>query len=169
MFGLQQGHAVLKEINQEMSVESVEKLMEDTADAIAYQEVSQKAKFSVDGRKFPTYWRRGLRMRRKKKCSRSLNNCRGKPWNCRRCRSIHWARRKTRLRRGEYPRQNQRRKEWLCLHDRNDVIVKPHEKGDRCARRRQRSGFPARTAIALAARKCGINEPIIFPYCASVQ
>lgn len=30
---------MLKEINQEMSLESVEKLMEDTADAIAYQEV----------------------------------------------------------------------------------------------------------------------------------
>jgi len=39
VFGLQRGNAVLKEINQEMSLESVEKLMEDTADAIAYQEV----------------------------------------------------------------------------------------------------------------------------------
>jgi len=39
IFGLQQGAAVLKEINKEMSLESVEKLMDDTADAIAYQEV----------------------------------------------------------------------------------------------------------------------------------
>jgi charged multivesicular body protein 6 len=39
VFGLKQGNAVLKEINQEMSLESVEKLMDDTADAIAYQEV----------------------------------------------------------------------------------------------------------------------------------
>jgi charged multivesicular body protein 6 len=39
VFGLQQGAAVLKEINQEMSLESVEKLMDDTADGIAYQEV----------------------------------------------------------------------------------------------------------------------------------
>jgi hypothetical protein len=31
---------VLKEINKEMSLESVEKLMEDTSDAIAYQEVT---------------------------------------------------------------------------------------------------------------------------------
>lgn len=38
MFGLEQGAAVLKEINKEMSLEKVEKLMEDTADAIAYQE-----------------------------------------------------------------------------------------------------------------------------------
>jgi charged multivesicular body protein 6 len=39
VFGLQQGSTVLKEINKEMSLESVEKLMDDTADAIAYQEV----------------------------------------------------------------------------------------------------------------------------------
>jgi hypothetical protein len=39
VFGLQQGAAVLKEINQEMSLESVEKLMDNTADGIAYQEV----------------------------------------------------------------------------------------------------------------------------------
>jgi charged multivesicular body protein 6 len=39
VFGLKQGSTVLKEINKEMSLESVEKLMEDTADAIAYQEV----------------------------------------------------------------------------------------------------------------------------------
>jgi charged multivesicular body protein 6 len=39
VFGLQQGSAVLKEINKEMSLESVDKLMDDTADAIAYQQV----------------------------------------------------------------------------------------------------------------------------------
>jgi len=37
VFGLQQGNAVLKEIHKEMSIESVEKLMGETADAIAYQ------------------------------------------------------------------------------------------------------------------------------------
>jgi len=37
VFGLQQGNAVLREINKEMSFESVEKLMDDTAEAIAYQ------------------------------------------------------------------------------------------------------------------------------------
>jgi charged multivesicular body protein 6 len=42
VFGLQQGNAVLREINKEMSFESVEKLMDDTADAIAYQKVSQR-------------------------------------------------------------------------------------------------------------------------------
>jgi charged multivesicular body protein 6 len=37
MHGLAQGNAVLKEIHKEMTVESVEKLMEDTAEAQAYQ------------------------------------------------------------------------------------------------------------------------------------
>ncbi|KZT57075.1 hypothetical protein CALCODRAFT_483435 [Calocera cornea HHB12733] len=37
MFGLQQGNSVLKEMHKEMSLEQVEKLMEDTADAVAYQ------------------------------------------------------------------------------------------------------------------------------------
>ncbi|KAG2186034.1 hypothetical protein INT43_002472, partial [Umbelopsis isabellina] len=35
--GIQQGNEVLKEIHKEMSVESVQKLMDDTADAIEYQ------------------------------------------------------------------------------------------------------------------------------------
>ncbi|TPX51809.1 hypothetical protein SeLEV6574_g00032 [Synchytrium endobioticum] len=35
--GLEQGNSVLKEIHKEMSVEAVQKLMDDTADAIAYQ------------------------------------------------------------------------------------------------------------------------------------
>ncbi|PWY97108.1 Snf7-domain-containing protein [Testicularia cyperi] len=37
MLGLQQGNDVLKEIHKEMSIESVEKLMEETAEAQAYQ------------------------------------------------------------------------------------------------------------------------------------
>ncbi|KAJ2962955.1 hypothetical protein NQZ79_g1924 [Umbelopsis isabellina] len=37
--GIQQGNEVLKEIHKEMSVESVQKLMDDTADAIEYQNV----------------------------------------------------------------------------------------------------------------------------------
>jgi len=39
VFGLQQGSNVLKELNKEMSLEAVEKIMDDTADGIAYQEV----------------------------------------------------------------------------------------------------------------------------------
>jgi charged multivesicular body protein 6 len=39
VFGLQQGNKVLKEIHKEMSLEAVEKLMQDTSDAIAYQNV----------------------------------------------------------------------------------------------------------------------------------
>nr|CDI55767.1 dehydrogenase kinase [Melanopsichium pennsylvanicum 4] len=37
MLGLQQGNAVLKEIHKEMNPESVERLLEETADAQAYQ------------------------------------------------------------------------------------------------------------------------------------
>ncbi|KAF8293628.1 hypothetical protein DL93DRAFT_2091896 [Clavulina sp. PMI_390] len=37
VFGLKQGNAALAEIHKEMSIESVEKLMEDTAEGIAYQ------------------------------------------------------------------------------------------------------------------------------------
>lgn len=40
MFGLQQGNNVLKELHKEMTVENVEKLMGETADAVAYQQVS---------------------------------------------------------------------------------------------------------------------------------
>jgi len=37
LFGLRQGNAVLKELNKEMTLESVEKLMGETANAVAYQ------------------------------------------------------------------------------------------------------------------------------------
>ncbi|KAH9810651.1 Snf7 family [Melampsora americana] len=37
LFGLQQGNQVLKEIHKEMNIESVEKLMSETTEAIAYQ------------------------------------------------------------------------------------------------------------------------------------
>ena len=37
LFGLQQGNVVLKQIQKEMSMESVEKLMDETAEAVAYQ------------------------------------------------------------------------------------------------------------------------------------
>ncbi|CAI2162503.1 1805_t:CDS:2 [Funneliformis geosporum] len=36
--GIEQGNLILKEIHKEMSIDKVEKLMEDTADAIAYQD-----------------------------------------------------------------------------------------------------------------------------------
>lgn len=39
LFGLKQGNAVLKELHKEMTVESVDKLMGETADSIAYQRV----------------------------------------------------------------------------------------------------------------------------------
>lgn len=41
--GLQQGNSILKEIQQEMSLEAVENLMEETAEAIAYQEEISRA------------------------------------------------------------------------------------------------------------------------------
>lgn len=37
LYGLQQGNQVLKEIHKEMSLEAVEKLMEETDEARAYQ------------------------------------------------------------------------------------------------------------------------------------
>jgi len=39
MHGLKQGNAVLKEIHKELNPESVERLMSETADAVAYQKV----------------------------------------------------------------------------------------------------------------------------------
>lgn len=39
LFGLKQGNSVLKELNKEMSIESVEKLMGETSEAVAYQKV----------------------------------------------------------------------------------------------------------------------------------
>ena len=39
LHGLKQGNAVLKEIHKEMNIESVEKLLGETQDAIAYQRV----------------------------------------------------------------------------------------------------------------------------------
>lgn len=42
MLGLQQGNAVLKEIHKEMNPESVERLLEETAEAQAYQRVSNE-------------------------------------------------------------------------------------------------------------------------------
>lgn len=42
LYGLQQGNLALKEINKEMSIESVEKLMDETAASVAYQkEISE--------------------------------------------------------------------------------------------------------------------------------
>ena len=40
LHGLKQGNAVLKEIHKELNVESVEKLLEETAEAREYQRVS---------------------------------------------------------------------------------------------------------------------------------
>ena len=39
LYGLKQGNAALKEIHKEMSLDAVEKLMDETAEAIAYQKV----------------------------------------------------------------------------------------------------------------------------------
>ena len=42
--GLREGNSVLSELQREMSLEEVEKLMADTADAISYQNVNKKAR-----------------------------------------------------------------------------------------------------------------------------
>ena len=39
LHGLQQGNEVLKQIHKEMNIESVEKLLEETAEAREYQRV----------------------------------------------------------------------------------------------------------------------------------
>jgi hypothetical protein len=39
LFGLQQGNAVLKELHKGMDIDNVEKLLSETADGIAYQQV----------------------------------------------------------------------------------------------------------------------------------
>lgn len=41
LFGLKEGNQVLTEMNKEMNLETVEKLMEETAEGIAYQKVRQ--------------------------------------------------------------------------------------------------------------------------------
>lgn len=41
LHGLKQGNAVLADIHKEMNIESVERLMGETQDAIAYQQVCQ--------------------------------------------------------------------------------------------------------------------------------
>ena len=54
--GLKNGNSVLKEIHKEMSLEAVEKLMDDTADAIAYQNVCVISSVGA-GNKFMFYLR----------------------------------------------------------------------------------------------------------------
>lgn len=39
LYGLQQGTAVLKQLNQEMNLDRVEQLLSDSAEGIAYQKV----------------------------------------------------------------------------------------------------------------------------------
>lgn len=39
LYGLKQGSEVLKQLNKEMDLATVEKLMDDTREGIAYQEV----------------------------------------------------------------------------------------------------------------------------------
>lgn len=39
MFGLKEANSVLTKLNKEMNLEKVEQLLEDSADAIAYQKV----------------------------------------------------------------------------------------------------------------------------------
>lgn len=46
--GLKSGNEVLKQLNNEMRLEDVEKLMDDTADAIAYQKVPTRISMISD-------------------------------------------------------------------------------------------------------------------------
>lgn len=61
LYGLKQGNEVLKQLNKEMDLATVEKLMDDTREGIAYQEVRNRTR-SPDAdpsRFFPcsSYWR----------------------------------------------------------------------------------------------------------------
>lgn len=47
VFGLRQGNEALAQLNREMNTESVERLMEDTAEAVAYQKVRFNASKQV--------------------------------------------------------------------------------------------------------------------------
>ena len=81
---------MLKEINKEMSLEAVEKLMDDTADAIAYQEVSQRFPAVLITRKYRIYWLQRLQMRRRKRYWKNWSNCVVKHWDYQRCLYIHY-------------------------------------------------------------------------------
>lgn len=48
LHGLQQGNEALKEIHKEMNLESVEKLLEETAEAREYQRVCYASVFTLD-------------------------------------------------------------------------------------------------------------------------
>jgi charged multivesicular body protein 6 len=54
LFGLKQGNSVLKELNRETSLENVEKLLGETADAVAYQEVQQELELSLTSYPYPS-------------------------------------------------------------------------------------------------------------------
>jgi charged multivesicular body protein 6 len=53
MHGLQQGNKVLSEIHKELSVENVEKLMNETQEAIAYQRVRLDEPLSASSNLLP--------------------------------------------------------------------------------------------------------------------
>jgi hypothetical protein len=56
MHGLQQGNKVLSEIHKEMSIENVEKLMSETQEAIAYQNVRITAHLTTILKSSSTKW-----------------------------------------------------------------------------------------------------------------
>jgi len=63
LHGLKQGNEVLKEIHREMSIESVERLMEETQEAREYQQVCLHASATLASgltvniiRKLGIYW-----------------------------------------------------------------------------------------------------------------
>jgi hypothetical protein len=122
IFGLQQGSAVLKEINKEMSLEAVEKLMDDTADAIAYQEVLTPPYMIVlICRKFRIYLLRRSRVRRKMRYWRNLNNCVARHWDYQRCHYIHYRKKTQELRwiNQQYQRRNPSKRDRLYWHEKS--------------------------------------------------
>ena len=82
LHGLKQGNDILKEIHKEMNVESVEKLLEETAEAREYQKVSLEGAFFGQRhylfelfRKWEICFRTISHLTRKKLFRRNCSNC----------------------------------------------------------------------------------------------
>lgn len=81
LHGLKTGSEVLKQINKEMNLEDVEKLMEETHEARAYQEVGRgtlgtNRKFKIVCRKSAICSPTILLLTKKRRSRRSLENFR---------------------------------------------------------------------------------------------
>lgn len=130
VFGLQQGTKVLQEIHKEMGgIEHVEKLMGETADAVAYQKVSFSRSDSLrlessvfffvitdyglvlDYRRSATCWAVTSRITRRKRSKTSSRHSRPRcAWSRKRTRSIYLLRQRLLCQRSKQTRNRQWRR-----------------------------------------------------------